>query len=220
MTGRAPVDDPLASLMAALAHRQPPPPDGTVRVVPPDRTTGLSAVLAFTAHVVVATTATPAELATWGIDAYGGAHHPRVLLGMAGDDGWVGVMDSVLVAHGRGITRAQLEPAERFADHPRVRYATGLRRGVEVLADEWGMVTLGRGLGGRIELGFEVVDDGRGQGHGRRLLAAALDAVPEGEPVFASCAPGNVRSLRSLAAAGFELVGSEVLVRPGGTVTR
>lgn len=216
----APVNDPLADLMAALALGHPPPPDGTVRVVPPDRTTGLSAVLAFTAHVVVATTATPGDLAMWGMDAYGGAHHPRVLLGMAGDEGWVGVMDSVLVARGRGATRDRLRPAGHFADHPRVRYATGLRHGVEVLADEWGVVTVGRGLGGRIELGFEVVDGGRGQGHGRRLLAAALDAVPEGEPVFASCAPGNVRSLRSLAAAGFELVGSEVLVRPGGTVAR
>lgn len=208
-------DDPLAALMTDLADGRFPPPDGTIRLVPPDVTTGLSAVLSFTACVVAATTCTLGDLEAWGIDAYGGAHHPRVLLGMAGEGGWVGVLDSVLVARGTGRSPStRLVPADELPGLERVGYATALRRDVGVLVDERGVVTLGRGLGGRLELGFEVVEGERSRGHGRGLLVAALDAVADGEPVFASCAPGNVRSLRALAAAGFVAVGSEVLVRP------
>ena len=85
---------------------------------------------------------------------------------------------------------------------------------MRVLADEHGLVTLGRGLGGRTELGFELTGADHGGGHGRRLLREALDASPAGEHVFASCAPGNARSLRALLAVGFRVVGGEVLLRP------
>jgi len=95
-----------------------------------------------------------------------------------------------------------------------VTYARNLRVDVHVLADERGMVTLGRGLAGRTELGFEVAEGGRGRGHGRSLLRDALAATPAGELAFASCAPGNARSLRALVAVGFAFIGGEVLLRP------
>jgi RimJ/RimL family protein N-acetyltransferase len=96
-----------------------------------------------------------------------------------------------------------------------VEYARETRIDVCVLGDDRGFVTLGRGLAGRIELGFEVHDEGRrGRGFGRELLLDALTAVPAGEPVFAACSPGNARSLRCLLAAGFRLLGAEVLIRP------
>ena len=77
------------------------------------------------------------------------------------------------------------------------------------------MVTLSRGLGGLLELSFEVDADRRGQGLGRSLLREALALAPLGEPLLAAVAPGNAASLRALLAAGFTPLGSVQLVRPG-----
>jgi hypothetical protein len=207
-------DDALAQLMQQVARDEFPPPDGGVTVVAPDRTTGLHAALSFTGHAVIATDRTLDEVRTLGADGFAGAHAPDVLLGLAGPGGWVGVLDVVLVAHGMGSGDAAPEAVDHHDDHHRVGYARDLRVDVRVLADEHGLVTLGRGLGGRTELGVELTGAGHGVGHGRRLLRSALDAVPAGEAVFASCAPGNARSLRALLAAGFRVIGGEVLLRP------
>jgi L-amino acid N-acyltransferase YncA len=89
-----------------------------------------------------------------------------------------------------------------------------LRRQVRVHGDERGLVTLAEGLAGRLEISVEVAPGRAGSGTGRGLVQDALRLVPEGKPVFAAVSPGNARSLRMFLALGFELVGSEVLVRP------
>jgi L-amino acid N-acyltransferase YncA len=86
---------------------------------------------------------------------------------------------------------------------------------VRAFGDERGMVTLARGLGGLLELSFEVEAERRGAGLGRSLLRDALALAPSGEPVLAAVAPGNAASLRALLAAGFTPIGSVQLVRPG-----
>ena len=77
-----------------------------------------------------------------------------------------------------------------------------------------GLVTIGRGLGGRTEIGWRWSRPAGSQGVGRSLLVDLLAEMPVGAPIFASCAPGNARSLRSLLAAGFRVIGAENLIRP------
>lgn len=208
------MSDALAALYADVAAGRFPDPDGGFTVVPPDRTTGQHAVLSFTGHAVVATDRAVDEVAALGIDGVGGEFLPAALLALAGPGGWVGVIDVVLLAVGTGAGGGRLREVDHHDDHVRVRYARRTRADVRVLADERGLVTLGRGLGGRTELGVELVGAPHGGGAGRGLVADALGSVPDGAPVFASCAPGNARSLRALLRAGFEVVGGEVLLRP------
>ena len=207
-------DDPIERVVLAAAEGRFPSPDGGFTVVPPDATTGLHAVLSFTAHAVVATDRTTEQVAVAGVTGYEGAHAPATLLDLAGPGGWVGVLDVVLVARGTGHEGQALPITDRYDEHPRVAYAQRTRVAVEVRGDERGLVTLGRGLGGRRELGFESPLADPPPGTGRSLLRAALAAVPDGELVFASCAPGNARSLRALLATGFTAIGGEVLLRP------
>jgi hypothetical protein len=190
------------------------PADGGVTVVPPDQTTGLHAVLSFTAHAVVVTDRSRDEVLALGVDGLDGTLAPDSLRGLAGPAGWIGVIDVVLVAHGTGVGGTSLSLVDTDPGHGRVGYATSTRIDVRVLADDRGLVTFGRGLGGRTELGFEVTDGHRDMGHGRALLTDMLAEMPAGEPIFASCAPGNARSLRALLAAGFEVIGGEALIRP------
>lgn len=206
--------DPVRRVVEDAAAGRFPPPDGRWTLLPPDATTGLHAVLSFSAHAVVLSDRPAADVEAIGIDGYGRAHAPDVLSALAGPGGWIGVLDAVLVAFGTGDPTRALPATDRYDDHPRVAYARQTRVEVQVLGDDSGMVTLGRGLGGRRELGFEAVVPDPPAGTGRALLRGALAAVPAGTAVFASCAPGNARSLRSLLAAGFSPIGGEVLLRP------
>jgi len=110
----------------------------------------------------------------------------------------------------------ELVVRQDLEEHPRVQRARRLRRDVSVYSDAKGrgLVTIRRGLAGRLELSFEVDDAHQRQGLGRRLVAAALCVAPAGEPVFAQVASGNAQSLRSLLAVGFRPIGSEVLFEP------
>lgn len=213
------VPDPLRGIVLAAAADRFPPPDGGVTIVPPDVTTGLHAVVSFTGHAVVATDRSLEEVLALGVDGFAGAHAADSLRGLAGPRGWIGVLDVVLVARGTGAGGSTLRPCENQQDHPRVRYARGTRVDVRVLADHRGLVTLGRGLGGRTELGFEVAEGRRDRRLGRALLLDTLAEIPAGVPLFASCAPGNARSLRALLAAGFRVIGGEVLIRPSAPAT-
>lgn len=92
--------------------------------------------------------------------------------------------------------------------------------------DSGGIVDLGRGLDGRLDLSFELPCESRSTGRGRKIIEAARTLVPPGEFVFVSVAPGNARCLRAVLAAGFAPIGGEVLflvrpprerlLRPGG----
>lgn len=209
--------DALRPILLDAADGRYPLDDGGVTVVPPDATTGLHAVVSFTGHAVLATDRTYDEVVAAGADGLAGALAPDLLRWLAGPDGWIGVVDVVLVARGAGTGGTTLAPTARFDDHPRVGYARATRTDVLVLGDDRGLVTLGRGLGGRTEVGFELVGPARlGEGLGRSLLQDLIAETPAGELLFASCAPGNARSLRALLAAGFTAIGGEVLLRPEG----
>jgi GNAT superfamily N-acetyltransferase len=126
-----------------------------------------------------------------------------------------GVLDSVLVAPAAGTgPRLELVPAE--IDHPRVARALRHRSGVRiwVTRDGAGLLTLGRGVAGRWEVGLEVDPAARGRGLGIALAAAAPALVPAAAALWAQVAPANTASLRAFLAAGYRPVGAEVLFAP------
>jgi GNAT superfamily N-acetyltransferase len=104
----------------------------------------------------------------------------------------------------------EVEPAA----HPRVERARRWRRELRVFEGDGGMVLLGRGLAGRLELSVEVAPGRRDTGLARRLVAGALRTAAPDEPVYAQVAAANAASLRALQPAGFTAVGAEVLFGP------
>ena len=210
----------LAAVFEAIADGRYPVGDGAMSVVPIDDVTGFAGVYSFTGHAVMSTTLSHDELVALGSDGYGMSNAPHVLTAIAGPTGMVGVLDNLTVRRGLGGGAASLSETDAHDDHHRVRYARMTRREVRVYANDVGLVTLGRGIAGRLELGVETLGDesGRGRGAGASLLEESLRLVGADEIVWASCAPGNARSLRALLGAGFELVGSEVLISRDGPV--
>lgn len=126
-----------------------------------------------------------------------------------------GSLDVVLVAAGpdRSQGTASLVSRPDLRHHPRAARAMRYREEVAVFSDPpgHGVVILGRGLAGRMEVSVEVWPDRRGSGVGRRMFGAARNLVASDEPLFAQVAPGNAASLRAILRAGFRPVGSEVL---------
>ncbi len=197
----------MLPLLLAAADGHFPAPDGAVEFMP-GLTNGQQAIVAFTAHAVIATD-NASRLAATALDGYGGALHPAVITKLAGDD-TIGVLDVMFVARGRG--GGTLPRVANLDDHPRVRYARRLRTDVRVHGDERGLITLATGLAGRREMSIETARPGVG----RELIAAARDLVPEHEPLFAAVSPGNAQSLRAFLAAGFVPLGSELIISPSG----
>jgi GNAT superfamily N-acetyltransferase len=209
-----PSPHPLGDILRRAALGDPPPPDGSVTFL--EALPGpVDAVCSFTAHHVVAVDLAPDEVR---------AHLPEgdLVAPMAGEFlAWVaerlgsrcGPLDAVLVTFGeRETPPAALSPVDGSA-HPRATRAARYRTDLRMYGDERGrgVLVLGRGLAGRWEMSFEVEPEYRGRGVGRTLAAAARRLVPNGQPLFAQVAPGNVASLRSLLAAGYRPIGSEVL---------
>jgi hypothetical protein len=203
-------DHPLAPVLEAAAAGSFPPADGNVEVLAPDAP-GWWAVVAFTGHAYVLADVDPDELRTIGADGFGGASHPPTLSFLAGSGGTIGSVDAVLV------TRAEPGPVlprrDDLEDHPRVRRARHHRRDVEVYADDEGLVVVGRGLAGRLEMAVELFHPAAagGTGHGRRLIRAGLAALAPGALCWAQVSPGNAASLRAFLACGFVPIGSEVI---------
>ena len=202
---------PLLGLLLDAARGRFPPVDGGVTVLPP-LPRGFEASLGFTAHAVIATALPAADVLGHGADGYGGAVSPAFLRWLAGARGTIDTLDLTLVMRAAHVA-GRRAPPRRFDldDHPRVRHARWQRADVAVHGDERGLVTLSSGLAGRREISIEVFGEG-GRGLGRALLGDALELVPDGEPVFAAVAAGNVRSLRAFTAVGFVPIGSEVVV--------
>jgi GNAT superfamily N-acetyltransferase len=201
----------LARVVRAAAAGRFPPVDGQVEVVQP-YLDGVEAVVAFTGHAVVATRLPLRALVAAGADGFAGATSIPVMTQLAGEGGVVDVLDALLVAPGTG--GGALPARADLQGHARVAYARAWRRDVRAFGDERGLVTVSRGLGGLLEVSFEVDAERRGAGLGRSLLRDALALAPPGEPVLAAVAPGNAASLRALLAAGFTPLGSVQLVRP------
>lgn len=200
---------PLLHFLAEAAEGRFPPVDGGVTVLPPLHG-GWECSVAFTGHAMVATARPADEVMAQGPDGFGGSMAPDFLRWLAGPAGFVGVVDVMLVARGRG--RPALPVRHDLDDHPRVQYARAYRSDVVVYGDERGLVTIGAGLGGRRELSVEAAT--HNQGHGTALIAEGLNLTPEGELLFAAVSPGNARSLRAFLGLGFIPIGSECLIRP------
>jgi GNAT superfamily N-acetyltransferase len=187
--------------------------DGTVDVLPaPERVH--AAVLSFSAHLVVATDiaagevheiAPPGDFVAWGrVAPWLGQRYGRA--SMAGD------VALAAIADGRSAP-LDLELVDGY-EHPRVAFAARFRADLQVYVtrDRSGVLVLGRGLGDRHELAFEVDPGARGRGLGRALIACALALVPEGEAVWAQVHPANAASLRPVLAAGLQPIGHEQLI--------
>ncbi len=214
----------LADLLLDAAAGRFPRPDGVIEIVaaPEGRA---DAVVAFTAHSVVATALDPVEV-RGHVPAgdLGAAMDPRFLAWLAGRlKVEPGALDVVLVidprTDGLGTNRGDdtapmaLERRTDLFDHPRVARALAYRDDVRVYADprQRGIAIIGRGLAGRWEVSVEVEEPGLEPGLGTRLIRAAIREAAPDEPLFAQVSPGNARSLRAFLDAGFRPIGSEML---------
>ncbi|MFK4083493.1 GNAT family N-acetyltransferase [Kribbella sp. NPDC020789] len=188
-----------------------PTPDLGVTVVSPPSARE-SCVMAFTAHTVIA-----AEVdATW-VAQRRPTDDPAVLvsqpflLALAEKTGREPhTLDAMLLAPALDATPELKELTDH--DHPRVRRALEFREDVRTYADPYGgIVTIGHGVAGRLECAIEVPEQVQGQGHGRRLALAARALIPADAHVWAQVTPGNAASFRAFLAAGYQIVGSEIL---------
>lgn len=186
-----------------------PPVDGAVDLLPP-LSAGLGAVVSFTGHAAIACDVTGQELAGFDLHGFGSAVSPQMLSHLAGEGGRVGDFNVTLAAQGHG--GGSLPQRHDLDEHPRVQHARAVREQVSVHGDQRGLLTLAGGLAGRTEISVEVDPHHQGHGAGQALIEEGLALLPSGEVVFAAVSPGNARSLRTFLAAGFQPVGSEVLL--------
>ena len=199
-----------------------PPADGATEVVASPGGP-VHAVLAFTAHHVVAADIDSGEVsAHLDPDDIAAPMGAPFLAWLGGRVGAVpGTLDLVLAARaGAGAPPFPDGIREIVPDARRWRVGRALLYRSDVhaweSADGNGLLIVGRGLAGRWEASFEVSPGARGRGLGRTLAAVSMLAVPSGERVFMQVAPGNVASLRAVLAAGFRPIGAEVLFRKDG----
>ncbi|MFE1904777.1 GNAT family N-acetyltransferase [Streptomyces gardneri] len=205
----------VARILAAAAHGEFPPPDGSTTVVPQPNPRD-AGVLAFTAHSVVFTDADPewvrAELAATPSDPLAATMHPGFLTALMARTGrGMNTIDLLTVADALpGPPPLELRELDD-PSHPRVARALKFRDEVRVWAADGGVLILGRGVAGRWEAAIEVDEGVRHRGLGRALATAARHLAP-GPVVWAQQSPGNARSVRVFQAAGFRPVASEALL--------
>jgi len=205
---------PLRVMLDAAARRRFPPDDGVIEVLPspPGRA---DAMVGFTAHFVLAAPIDPADVAARVPPGdFSVPMSSAFLMWIAERLGSKPTtFDSLLCALGTGAGAPPWLHEIDALDHPRVARASRYRSDMQIFAtdDERSVLVIGRGICGRWEIGYEVADDARGEGLGRRIVAASRALIPAGEPVWAQVAPGNAASLRSTVAGGFVPVAAEVL---------
>ena len=208
----------LRDILDAAARGVFPPPDGSVTVVcqhsPRD-----AGVLAFTAHSVVFTDEDEdwvrSALRALDCDALAAPMNPRFLAAFLERTGRSNdTVDLLSVAAPLpGPAPLPLEEVDALA-RPRGAAARRRRDGVRAWAADGGVLVLGRGVGGRLEVAVEVDEGARHRGLGRALASAARHLA--GEAVWAQVAAGNARSVRAFQAAGYRPVGAEaLLIAPG-----
>lgn len=204
----------LATVLRDAAAGRFPPADGLVEVLP-SPPGPVDAVVAFTAHHLIAADVDRdwVRAALKGDDV--GAPMRADFLTRLGEElgATAGMLDVVLAAFGRAQRSDLLTGGDGGeAVHPRLARARRYRRDVRCFQDRHGgLLTIGHGLAGRVEVSIEVDEEARGRGHGLALAQAALGLTVPGEAVFAQVSPGNVASLRCFLAAGYRPVGAEVL---------
>lgn len=204
----------LRAILEAAGRGVLPPSDGRTTVVAQasHRDAG---VLAFTAHAVVFTDEDPRwvydTLAAVECDALAAPMNARFLAALLERTGRTSeTIDAMLV--GSPLPGEPPLPLKEITDggHPRIVYARRRRDDVRAWTAEGGVLVMGRGIGGRLEVSVEVDEEVRHQGLGRLLVTAARHLVTE--PLWAQVAPGNARSMRTFQAAGYRIVGSEALL--------
>ncbi|MFI8520463.1 GNAT family N-acetyltransferase [Streptomyces sp. NPDC085481] len=205
----------VARILAAAAHGEFPPPDGSTTILPqPNRRD--AGVLSFTAHSVVFLDEDPewirAELAAASTDPLVASMTPGFHAALVARTGrYVNTVDLMTVASALpGEPEIELREIED-EDHPRVARALKYRDDVRVWSADGGVLVLGRGVAGRWEAAVEVDEDVRHRGLGRALAMAARQLTPD-SVVWAQNSPGNARSVRVFQAAGFRPVGAEALL--------
>ncbi|MFI9826051.1 GNAT family N-acetyltransferase [Streptomyces sp. NPDC051913] len=204
----------LRDILDAAARGVFPSADGRTTVVaqasPRD-----AGVLAFTAHSVVFTDEDPdwvhETLRGLDCDPLAATMNPRFLAAFLERTGRrAETIDTMLVGPPLpGEPPLALREIED-AGHPRIVYARGRRDEVRAWTADGGVLVMGRGIGGRLEVSVEVDEGVRHRGLGRLLVTAARQLVAE--PLWAQVAPGNARSMRAFQAAGYRPVGAEVLL--------
>lgn len=204
----------LRDILEAAGRGVLPPADGRTTVVAQasHRDAG---VLAFTAHAVVFTDEDPQwvydTLAAVECDALAAPMNARFLTALLERTGRTSeTIDAMLV--GPPLPGEPPLPLKEITDggHPRIVYARRRRDDVRAWTAEGGVLVMGRGIAGRLEVSVEVDEEVRHRGLGRLLVTAARHLVTE--PLWAQVAPGNARSMRTFQAAGYRIVGSEALL--------
>lgn len=172
-------------------------------------------VLAFTAHAVVFVDEDPQwvhdTLAAVPCDRLAAPMNPWFLMALLDRTGRrAETIDAMLV--GSPLPDEPPLPLKEITDgdHPRIVYARGRRDDVRAWTTDGGVLVLGRGVAGRLEVSVEIDERVRHRGLGRALVAAARHLATE--PLWAQVAPGNARSLRAFLAAGYRPVGSEAVL--------
>jgi hypothetical protein len=204
----------LRDILDAAARGVFPPADGGTTVVPQacHRDAG---VLSFTAHSVVFTDEDPdwvyETLRSVDSDALAATMNARFLTALLErTDRRTDTIDALLV--GAPLPGGPPLALTEIADpgHPRAARARTHRDEVRLWAADGGVMVLGRGVAGRLEVAVEVAEKVRHRGLGRLLATAARHLAAE--PVWAQVSPGNARSMRAFQAAGYLPVGSEALL--------
>ncbi|WP_371669048.1 GNAT family N-acetyltransferase [Streptomyces sp. NBC_00289] len=205
----------LRDILDAAARGVFPPADGGTTVVA-QHSHRDAGVLSFTAHSVVFTDEDPAwvrrTLAEADCDALAATMNARFLDAFVTRTGRR--TDTIdVMAVGAPLPGGPQLALEEIGDpgHPRVLSSRRRRDEVRVWAAEGGVLVLGRGIAGRLEVAVEVDEDVRHRGLGRALALAARH-LGGGEPVWAQISPGNARSMRAFQAAGYAPVGAEALL--------
>jgi hypothetical protein len=212
---RAP-DTRLGHLLLEATRGRFPPADFAVELLDPPAGQ-VDAVVAFTGHNLIAAAVDAGDVrAQLHDEDPGGPMSPRFLTWLSSRLGTdAGTVDVVLVAdHLSGAgSLSRLRRVEAEA-HPRLRRALTYRSDVEAYVEpdsDGGLMILGRGLAGRLEVSIEVHPARRGRGFGAKLARLARTVGPTDQPIFAQVAAGNAASIRAFIAAGYRPICSEVL---------
>jgi len=208
----------LRDILDAAARGVFPPDDGRTTVVP-QASPRDAGVLAFTAHSVVFTDEDPGwvydTLDALECDPLAATMNPLFLAAFMERTGRAGdTVDAMLV--GSPLPGAPPLALREITDggHPRIVYARRRRDDVRAWEVPGGVLVLGRGVAGRLEVSAEVDGDVRHRGLGRELVTAARHLAEE--PLWAQVSPGNARSMRAFQAAGYRAVGAEALLLAPG----
>jgi RimJ/RimL family protein N-acetyltransferase len=210
-------EHPLTHLLMEAAAGRFPAPDGRVEVVGPPPGPS-DAVVAFTAHSVIAVGLDPEEV-RGRLDPgdLGAAMSVEFLAWLAGRlDTRAGMLDLVMVAPRPGLDEElpELVARDDLVDHPRLARSRRYRRDLRCYSDvqDRALIVVGRGLAGRWEMGIEIGPAHQEAGLGRALARSTARLALDGEPLFAQITPGNARSIRAFLAAGYRPIGSEVVL--------